>query len=194
MLAPTTHSSHARAAITQIPVLPVPDNLVAMQMISGSKTMTIKTTPESSNPDSQPDACNTVPYPKPTLDSSPPKALPQPGMTPSSVTSSACSSESHSSSPMSSALSPGTLSPSTSNSSTSSTNSLTPSETVSNNTTESSVTRQLCPGLLIIYNKRALMKLHGRLQICILNSVSVPIPAKDTKTQRKSHQLISEDN
>ena len=36
-------------------------------------------------------------------------------------------------------------------------------------------TRKLCPRLLITYNETVLMKIHGRLQIWMLNSISLPL-------------------
>ena len=46
-------------------------------------------------------------------------------------------------------------------------------------------TRQLCQRLLNTYNEAALMKLHQRLQIRMLNSISIPLPL-DNSDQEES--------
>ena len=53
-------------------------------------------------------------------------------------------------------------------------------------------TRQLCPRLPITYTEAALMKLHGRLQIRMLNSISIPLPIKDS--DQEESPMMSDSN
>ena len=43
--------------------------------------------------------------------------------------------------------------------------------------------RQFQPRLPIMYNEMALMKLHGRTQIQMLNNISLPLPSDDTNSE-----------
>ena len=50
-------------------------------------------------------------------------------------------------------------------------------------THSSQSTRQLCPRLPMAYNESALMKLYGRPQIQMLNSISIPLPLNDSNEE-----------
>ena len=158
------HTRHASASVIKTPQQPVLDSLAPMKISPANQVTAVQTLWLIAYHVT----ASAVPFPslgQPlTL---PPEASSQPGMTPSSMTSS-------------------TLIPSASSSSTSSPDSLTASETESHYSAESFNTRQLWLRLPIPYNKRALTKLHGRLQICTLN-ISLPLSA-----QIKRYQLTNE--